>query len=170
MYNKAIRVNAETNEKETCKVLINAKAITSEQMKLVNEVIAHYDAMTVESVIYNSKCQEHEKDVKVTQEMIERYATRLYTRQELRTAHFVLRNKRAAMYFVSKNVACKRKSDHLYDLKVLRAKVEKVAKSETKNEVEKALEASTKRANKRKSVKLIETSNAVETSNVALAS
>lgn len=72
-------------------VLFRATAVSADQMKLVEEIVAHFEGRTVLS------------------------------RKECRDAHGVLRGKKAAPYFISKNVACKVKGQHgMYDLSRLK--------------------------------------------------
>lgn len=72
-------------------VLFRALALSAAQMALVGEIIKHYDGQTKLS------------------------------RKQLRDAHGVLRGKKAAPYFISKNVACKVKGEHgMYELKNLK--------------------------------------------------
>jgi len=78
------------------RTLFRATAINADQFKLLNEIIAHFNGETK------------------------------LTRKQCRDAHGVLRGKKAAPYFISKNVACKVKGAHgVYNLGVL-----KLAKSD----------------------------------------
>jgi hypothetical protein len=79
------------------RTLFRARVISAEQYKLVQEIKAFYDGETV------------------------------LTRKQLRDAHGVLRDRRAAPFFISKNVACKVKGFRgVYDISRL-----KLAKTET---------------------------------------
>ena len=73
------------------RTLFRAIAINADQFKLVQEIVAHYNGETK------------------------------LTRKQLRDAHGVLRGKKAAPYFVSKNMACKVKGTHgVYNVAVLK--------------------------------------------------
>ena len=73
------------------RTLFRATAINADQFKLLNEIIAHFNGETK------------------------------LTRKQCRDAHGVLRGKKAAPYFISKNVACKVKGAHgVYNLGVLK--------------------------------------------------
>jgi len=85
------------------RTLFRATAINADQFKLLNEIIAHFEGETK------------------------------LTRKQCRDAHGVLRGKKAAPYFISKNVACKVKNAHgVYNLGVLKlAKSAEVVPVET---------------------------------------
>jgi hypothetical protein len=114
------------NKVEGHNVLINAKAINASQFKLIEEIIAHYDGVTV------------------------------LTRKQLRDAHGALRGKRAAPYFVSKNIACKVKGQHgMYDVSRLKlsadaAKAVNESESESEVPAKKAKKSAKKREAKAK--------------------
>lgn len=111
MIKKAI--NKETGEEH--KVLINLRALNANQMKLVNDIIAHFDVIG-ESI--SSKKDASESDNAI----VARYADRLYRRGELKSAHLALRGKLASPYYIAKNIACKRAG--FYDLKVFKLSAE----------------------------------------------
>lgn len=114
MFNKAKgeQTTGVQKEKGVHNVLINAKTLNNaNQMKLVEEIRALYGKL---------KPGKH-GGKEVTEEDVERYAKGIYTRKELRDAHGVLRGRRAAPYFISKNVACKVTGQHgMYNVAVLK--------------------------------------------------
>jgi hypothetical protein len=83
------------NPNGEAKVLFRATAINAAQMTLTREIIEHFANVA-----------------EPTEEQTERWAKGIYTRKELRDAHGVLRGKKAAPYFISKNVACKVTNQH----------------------------------------------------------
>ena len=113
MYNKAKGINERTGKE--FKVMINARALEADQMKIVNDIIDFYHSFKV-----GAKVTLDSNEKEITESMVERWKTKLFTRQELRSAHTALRSKAAAPYFISKNFAAKRKHDHLYDLNVFK--------------------------------------------------
>jgi hypothetical protein len=87
------------------RTLFRATIVSQEQFDLAQSIIAHFEGETK------------------------------LTRKQCRDAHGVLKGKKAAPYFISKNVACKTKAHGVYDLSKLRvatAKREKTAKRENK--------------------------------------
>lgn len=116
--------NKETNSFHS--VLVNSKIVSETQMQLVRDIQAYYAAL--------------ENNVVRT----------IFTRKELKSAHAILRNRRASPYFICKNVACKTK-DHKYNVAVLRVASAKSASNVTTNDDAKSETKSAKKRTRTKS-------------------
>jgi hypothetical protein len=101
-FNKVAGHISIQNPDGIAKVLFRATAINLDQMKLIEEIRAHFNGENV------------------------------LTRKQLRDAHGVLRGRKAAPYFVSKNLACKVKDKHgFYDISRLKLSAEAIKQLKT---------------------------------------
>ena len=82
-------------------VLFNSCKLNADQMELVHETIEYFDSLALNDQLPLEMLDaDHAKIVNVSQAMLDRYATRQYTRQELRSANMILRNQLSTPFFM----------------------------------------------------------------------